>query len=170
VRALGVVLATGVVMSFGVAACASPRIEHGVFHSPKGYQVMLPPGDWKVIGDSRADLELRHGSAPAAMAVNASCDDRRPRGSLGVLARQLLSGLRDRSTLTVEETSVNGAVAEHEIVEGRLGASGDPMRVEVYVMRDARCLYDFVYTAPPEDFARWAWSFRELVETFRTPH
>ena len=163
-------LATGLVMAFGVAACTSARIERGVFHSPKGYQVMLPPGDWTVVRDSRADLELRHGSAAAAMAVSASCDDRRPSGALGILARHLLIGLRDRSTITAEETSVNGAVAEHGIVEGRHGASGDPMRVEVYVMRDARCLYDFVYAAPPEDFDRWASAFRQLVDTFRTPH
>ena len=169
-RGLGVVLAAGMVVSFGVAACAGKRIEHGVFHSPKGYQVMLPVGDWKVVHDSRADLELRHGSDRVAMAVNASCDDRRPHGSLGVLARHLLVGLRDRSTITAERTSVNRTVAEHGIVEGRLGDAGDSMRVEVYVMRDARCLYDFVYAAPPTDFARWEATFRQLVDTFRIPH
>ena len=169
-RGLGVVLAAGVVVSFGVAACAGQRIEHGAFHSPKGYRVMIPPGDWVVVHDSRADLELRHGSEPVAMAVNASCDDRRPHGSLGILARHLLIGLRDRATITTERTSVNGTVAERGIVEGRLGESGDPMRVEVYVMRDARCLYDFVYAAHPAKFSAWEPAFRHLVDTFQRPH
>ena len=165
-RGLGVILAAGVAISFGAGACAGKRIEHGVFHSPKGYRVTIPPGIWTVMRDSRADLELRHGSEPVGMAVNASCDGGPPKGSLEMLARHLLIGLRDRSTIAAERTSVNGTVAGHSIVEGRLGESGDPMRVEVYVMRDARCVYDFIYAAPPRGFAVWEPSFRQLLDTF----
>ena len=33
-----------------------PRIEHGVFHSPKGYRVTLPAAGWTVAAGQRADL------------------------------------------------------------------------------------------------------------------
>ena len=165
-RGLGLVLA-GVAISFGAAACAGKRIEHGVFHSPKGYRVTIPPDGWVVARNSRADLELRHGSEPAAIAVNAACEDERPRGSLDVLARHLLIGLRERSTVLAERTAVNGHTAEHAIVEGRsIEPGGDRMRVEAYVIRDARCVYDFLYIAPPEAFETLEPSFRQLLDTF----
>ena len=57
-----------------VSGCAMKRIEHGIYHSPKGYRVTTPSAQWVPVDDSPADLELRHRSASAGMAANAVCE------------------------------------------------------------------------------------------------
>jgi hypothetical protein len=100
------------------------------------------------------------------MLVNASCQARSPRSTPGVLARHLLSDLRDRSVVSREDVAVDGKVGRHAIVEGRAGAEGERVKLEVYVMRDARCVYDFLYVAPPASFERWESDFQRFVATF----
>lgn len=153
---------------FEAAGCAGSRIDNGVFRSSKGYRVALPGGDWIVANGHRADLELKHRDGRAGMLVNASCGRERSSAPLAVLARHLLTGLRDRSVLTREDVSVNGTVARHSIVEARVAETGEPMRIELYVMRDDRCLYDFVYAAPPDTFEAQRPEFERLVRTFGT--
>lgn len=152
-----------------LAACAGARIESGVYHSPKGYRVTIPGKDWIVVGDSRADLEMKHSWAEAAMLVNASCEEAARGRSLDVLGRQLLAGLRDREVSVVERVSVTGREGAHAIVEARGGGSdrrGDRVRMELYVVKGTRCVYDLVYAATPAAFERWREDFRRLVETF----
>jgi hypothetical protein len=152
-----------------LAGCATAaRIEEGVFHSPKGYRVTLPGGAWTMMEDGRADLQLRHRDGRAGIAVNAGCGADRARGPLDVLARHLLSGFRDRSVIVREDLSVNGKVARHTVVEGRLGDGGERTTVEVYVLRDDRCLYDFLYAAPRETFEAGRADFERLVHTLAT--
>lgn len=158
----------GLLVLAGCATGARARIENGVFHSPKGYRVTLPGDAWTVTRDGRADLELRHRDGRAGIVVNAACGAQRSKGPLDVLARHLLSGFRDRSVVTREDVSVNGKVARHAVVEGRLGDGGEPTTVELYVMRDDRCLYDFLYAASPDTFDAGRADFERLVRTLST--
>ncbi len=128
----------------------------------------LPGPEWVVAEDSRADLELRHRAAPAGMLANASCEARAVAPGLDVLARHLLMGFRDRATLERDEVDLGGRRAAHTVLEGRLGARDAAVRVETYVLTDARCVYDFAYTAPPAAFETWRAAFRRLVESFAT--
>jgi hypothetical protein len=146
-----------------VAGCAGTRVEGGVFQSAKGYRLAMPGSDWTVVSGD-ADLTLKHADGRSGIAVNASCEASRARGPLPVLARHLLTGLRERSVVVREDVSVNGKTARHAIVEGRAG--GEPVKVEVYVMRDDRCLYDFLYAAPPETFDARRPDFERLVRGF----
>lgn len=158
----------GVVAAGLVAGCAGRRIEGGVYHSPKGYRVALPGTEWTVAEESEADLELRHRAAPAAMLANASCDGRASTRSLDVLSRHLLLGLGSRTTVERGEVSVNGRRAAHTVVDGRLAAKDGPVRVEAYVLKDERCVYDFAYAAPLPSFDTWRAAFRRFVESFGT--
>ncbi|MGH7276784.1 MAG: hypothetical protein ACREIY_07105 [Candidatus Rokuibacteriota bacterium] len=151
-----------------LAGCAGGRIEGGMYHSPKGYRVALPGAPWTVAEDSRADLELRLRAAPAAMLVNASCDGPAAAPGLDALARHLLMGFQRRTTVERGEVAVNGRRAAHTVLEGRLAAGDAPVRVETYVMKDARCVYDFAYAAPPAAFETGRAAFRRLVESFAT--
>lgn len=151
-----------------LAGCAAGRIESGVYSSSKGYRVALPGAPWTVAEDSRADLELRHRAAPAAMLANASCDGRAAAPGLDALARRLLMGFQRRATVERDEVAVNGRRAAHTVLEGRLAAGDAPVRVETYVMKDARCVYDFAYAAPPASFETSRAAFRRFVESFAT--
>jgi hypothetical protein len=154
------------ITTLAVLGCAGTRIDEGVFSSSKGYRVTIPGADWTVTDARGADLALTHKDQRAAMLVNASCGRDRSNAPLAVLARHLLTGVRDRSVIAREEVSVNGSVARHSIVEARTADTGEPVTIELYVMRDERCLYDFLYVAPPETFETRRSDFDRLVRTF----
>lgn len=152
----------------GTTGCAGRRIESGVLHSPKGYRVGLPGTEWTVVAESQADLELRHRAAPAAMLAHATCGDRASAPRLDALSRHLLIGLRSRAIVEWGDVSVNRRRAAHAVLDGRLAPGGALTRVETYVMKDERCVYDFALVAPPESFETWRAAFRGLVESFAT--
>lgn len=160
--------ATLVVVVIVAAGCAGKRIVDGVFHSASGYRVGLPGPAWTVSDGGPADLELRHRSVPAGMLVNASCDGPAARRDLDVLARHVLIGLRDRQVLAEEPVSLNGRAGGRTLVEGRPANGQTRVRVEAYVLRDARCVYDLLYMAPPEAFGALHPDFLKLVQSFRT--
>ena len=54
------------------------------------------------------------------------------------------------------------------IRDGQLGARDAPVRVEAYVLKDTRCVYDFAYAASPATFETWRADFQRLVESFAT--
>ena len=127
----------------------------------------IPRAEWTLVDDGPADLTLRHHASAAGMAVNAVCEGAAPRRAAGVLARQLQIGLRDR--LTIERATVNvaGRPASRVVVEGRLEDSAS-VRIESLSMKDERCLYDFLYVAPPATFETTRADFERFVDSFRT--
>ena len=163
-RATMVAVATAV----AAAGCAGLRIQDGVFHSPSGYRVTLPGPAWTIAEESPAELELRHRGGGAGMLVNAVCDGGAARRSIDVLARHLLIGLRDRTVLAAEDVSLNGRVGARALVEGRFADGETRLRVEAYVLKDARCVYDLLYVAEPAAFDALRPAFAAFVQSFTT--
>lgn len=150
-----------------LGGCAGKRVERGVFHGPSGYRVTLPAdGAWRIVDDSRADLELRHRTASAGMLVNGACDPGLARRAPEVLERHLLMGLRERRELERDEAPVNGRMASHRLLEGRMRDSDERVWVESYVLRGARCVYDLLFVAEPAAFDAGRADFRRFVESF----
>ena len=160
----GVALAAA---ALALGACAGRRIENGIYHAPSGYQVALPGGGWDVVDKSRADLELRRQGAPAGMLVNALCDARLARHPWDVLNRQLLLGLRERVVVETNDVPVNGRVASHRLLEGRMRDSDERVRIETYTLKNERCVYDLLYVAAPDAFEDGRPAFRRFVDSFR---
>jgi hypothetical protein len=152
--------------TLALGACAGARIDQGVFHAESGYRVALPDGAWEVVEGSRADLELRHRSQTAGMLVNGLCDPAAVRRGPALLARHLLIGLRDRVVIERDEAPVNGRVASHRLVEGRMGPSDARVRIESYTVKGDRCVYDFLFVAAPTAFAARRGDFQRFVESF----
>ena len=159
------VAAVGLAAALG--ACASARVEDGVFRSTSGYRVTLPGPEWKEVAASRADLELRSATASAGMLVNAQCDPAVTRRNLDVLGRQLLIGLRELRRVEHDEAPVNGRRAAHALLEGRLDG-GSPVRIETFTLKDARCVYDLLLVAEPAAFDGARRDFRRFVDSFAT--
>ena len=149
-----------------LGACAGRRIVDGVYHAPSGYRVTVPGPAWEVAADSRADLELRHRTAPAGMVANAVCDPAVARRGWDVLGQHLLIGLRDRAMLEANEAPVNGRVASHRLLEGRMQQTDERVRVESYTLKGDRCVYDLLFVAPPEAFDAWRGDFERFVHSF----
>jgi len=161
-------LAAVIVMAALIAGCATaPRIDNGVYHSARGYRITLPGPEWRVVEDSAADLELRHGGR-AGMLVTAVCGEQPSRASDSVLLRRLLFGLRDRHVIERGEVLVDGARGTRAVLEGTAEGRGERLRVEAYVLRHGACVYDFLYAAPPDAFEQWRAAFGRLVDSFAT--
>lgn len=126
----------------------------------------LPGPDWVLARESDADLELRHRSVAAGMLVHAACEAGAARRSLRVLARHLLLGIVGRTMVEQGEVALDGRGALHGVLEGRLAADGEPVRIETYVLKDDRCVYDLLYVAPQGSFDAWRADFQRLVDTF----
>lgn len=162
-RRVGALAAT---FALALGACAGARIVDGVYRAPSGYRVRVPGPAWEVAPESRADLELRHRTAPAGMLANAVCDPAVARRGWHVLAQHLLIGMRDREVVETDEVPVNGRVASHRVLEGRMRQTDDRVRVESYTLKGDRCVYDLLYVAPAAAFDTWRGDFRRFVESF----
>src|SRR2546425_250280 len=121
---------------------------------------------WNVVNGSRAELELRRADGGAGMLAHATCRPEAARRDFGLLERHLLLGLRDRATLEEDETDLGGRRAAHRVVEGRPRDGEERMRIESYVLKDARCVYDLLYVAPPDEFDGGRGDFRRVVQSF----
>ncbi len=155
--------AAGTVLA--ITGCAAARIENGVFRSPH-YRITVPTG-WQVMADGRADLALTREAGPGAMLVNATCEGREPSRDLDVLILHLLVGLRDRRILDRDRETVGARPADRALFEG-VSADG-PVRGEAYVLKDAGCVYDLLYVAPPASFEEGRRDFRRFVESLGSP-
>lgn len=142
-------------------------MEHGIYHSPNGYRVAIPPAGWSLVEESRSDLELRAGRE-AGLLVNSTCDPATVRERPRVLTRHLLLGLRDGRLIERADVTLAGRRGVRTVLEGRMQEAADRVRIEAYVVKDDRCVYDLVYVAAPETFDRWRPDFARVVESFAT--
>ncbi len=162
-RHIGVAAAAFVL---GGCASAGPRIENGVFRAPAMFRVTVPGPEWNVATASRAELELRHRGTRAGILANVECGDEPARRDLAVLARRLFVGLRARDTLENGLARVGGLLAAHTVLEVQVTGEDERVRVEAYVLKDDRCVYDLVYAAPTSVFAERRPDFQRFVESF----
>jgi len=151
-----------------LAGCAAGSIERGVFHSDKGYRVTLPAEGWQVEREPRADLALKRAAAESAaaggMLVSATCDARSLGRPLRLLSRYLVFGLAHRSVVEEAPLELAGREGLRQVVRGQ--REGTDVEVEAVVVKDERCVYDFLYVAPAPAFAEGRAAFRALVESF----
>lgn len=162
----GQALAPGLLALLFLTGCSTApgRIEHGVFHSAKGYRVTLPASGWRVDAESRADLALQSETKGGGMLVDATCEGREAARPLDVLTRHLTFGLTRRDVLENGSATVGGREAAHSVIRGRAGARD--ITVEAIVVRAEACVHDFLYVAPTEVFAAGRPAFRAVVESF----
>jgi len=149
-----------------LAGCAGRRLHDGVYRSEHGFRVTIPGPAWAVVNGSRAELELRRADGAAGMLAHATCRPDTARRDFNLLERHLLLGLRDRATLEEGELDLAGRRAAHLVMEGRLRDAEGRMRIESYVLKDARCVYDLLYVAAPDEFDGGRADFQRFVQSF----
>ena len=86
-----------------------------------------------------------------SIGVNASCRDYEdvPQPAL---VNHLLFGTTRRTFLTDEEVTLDGRGARHVVLEAEL--DGVPVRLELYVLTRARCVFDLSYVSDRSATAR----------------
>jgi hypothetical protein len=148
-----------------LTGCRSATVENGRYASPKGYAVAVPSPGWTVVAQDEADMEWQRTSPSARMLVHGSCEDGTPRRTLPVLARQLMMGVRDRTVIEKGELTIAGRPTGHVVVEGRSVDGPERVRIEAFVVKDTRCVYDFLYAAPVDVFEASRADFRRVVDS-----
>ena len=133
---------------------------------PERFRVTVPGPEWDVTPAGRADLELRHRAGRAGILANVECGEGRARPELTALTRRLFVGLRSREVIENGVTTVGGLSAAHAVMEAQVTGDDERMRVEAYVLKDERCVYDLVYVAPSAAFAERRPDFQRFVESF----
>jgi len=162
-RGLAVGPALGLAALLAGCGTQAGRIESGTFYSPKGYTVRLPEKGWRVErGD--ADLELRRDVPAGGMLADATCEGPDPGRPLPVLARHLVFGLTRPVTVESDTRTVGGRPAAHRVLRGVV--DGREVEVESLVVKGDRCVHDFLYVAPPEQFEAGRGDFQAFVESF----
>jgi hypothetical protein len=152
--------------ALALAGCAGTRLEHGVFRVPERFSVSVPGPEWEVATASGSELELRHRPTRAGILANVECGAEPARRDLPALARRLFIGLRARATLENGMTTVDGVPAAHTVIEAQVTGGDERMRVEAYVVKDERCVYDLVYVAPRHRFEERRADFLRFVDSF----
>jgi hypothetical protein len=120
----------------------------------------LEPGFRRVqVGDN--DLAFYKPGA-GSISVNALCKDHEDVPHEALL-NHLLFGTSRRTFLSDEEVTLDGRSARHALIDAEL--DGVPVRIEVYLLTRARCVFDLSYisdrAAPARDtFARFVRAFR----------
>lgn len=162
-RRIGVVAAA---LALSGCASAGPRVENGVFRAPSLFRVTVPGPGWDVATASKAELELHHRGTRAGILANVECGEDLARRDLMVLARRLFVGLRGREVLENGTATVGGVPAVRAVMDAHVTGSDDRVRMEAYVVKDGRCVYDLVYVAPADAFAERRPDFQRFVESF----
>ncbi len=146
------------------AGCATGRIVDGTYiDSGIGYVVRLPPAPWVLAPLDKAVLSFEAPALRAAMAMDVECRDPEE-GELLWVARHLFFGLKNKRVQEREAVHLHGA----DGVRSRLLATldGRPVEVEGVTARRGGCLYDFMYVAPPSNFARGRPDFETFVNSW----
>ena len=146
-----------------LAGCATGSIERGVYQSDKGYRVTLPAEGWQVDRAQRADLALKRQAPEGGMLVDATCDPRTVNRPLRVLVRYLAFGLTRRSVVEEEPVTVAAREGLRQVIRGT--RDGADVEVEAVSVKDSRCVYDFLYVAPPPAFSEGQPAFRAFVQS-----
>jgi hypothetical protein len=145
------------------AGCATDGIVDGVYRDfTHDFQVGVPKG-WSRLDLSDATLAYRDEGLRAAMALRAGCDNTET-GPLPWVARHLYLGLKNTRILRQQDVRLHGA----EGVRIRLQATLDGVLVEVegVTLQHHGCLFDFMYVAPPGNFARGLPTFDTFVNSW----
>lgn len=154
---------SGLAVVLAGTACTADRIERGVFHSNKGYAVSLPGREWQVASATAADLELHRAAPTAGMLADATCEGRVPSQPAPLLVRHLTFGVKNRKDVRTEEVVVKGLPGARTTLRGTL--DGGEVAVDAVSLKGDRCVYDFLYVAPVDQFEAGRSAFQAFVES-----
>lgn len=117
-------------------------------------------------GFRRVDVEDNdlafYSPGSGSIAVNALCKDYDDVPSEALL-NHLLFGTTHRAYILDEEVTLDGRAARHALVDAEL--DGVPLRLEIYVLTRANCVFDLSYIS--DRHARAQVQFAQFVRAFR---
>jgi hypothetical protein len=145
-----------------LSGCASAHFDGSLLRKRDvAYRVGTLDAGFRRVHVEGNDLAFyRPGSG--SIAVNALCEDYDDVPQHALL-NHLLFGTTHRSYLLDEEVTLDGRAARHALIDAEL--DGVPLRLEIYVLRRANCVFDLSYISDraaraQAQFALFARAFR----------
>jgi hypothetical protein len=152
------------ILLFAVAACAGRMTDEGTYRDPRGRFTVRPPSaPWQPLDLDGATLAFRLPTLAAGMGLRVDCESSDP-GGIPSVARHLFFGLRDKRLQSRESVALTNADGIRTRLIARL--EGMPVEVDALTLRHQACLYDFLYVAPPVNFAEGQKDFDAFVRSW----
>jgi hypothetical protein len=139
-------------------------IGHQFISSAYAFEIPLPGDEWQPVAVETSLLTLTHPHLAAGITISVNCDRERDI-PLSVLTRHLFFGFKDMEILQQEPQALNGVPALKTIARARI--DGREVQVQSYVVQRNGCVYDMVYFATPQDYARGEPSFERMIAGLR---
>lgn len=159
------IVALAVLGVMGGCSAAVGRVVGQHFVSPAhAFEVPLPGNAWRPASGGQSVLTLRHTQFAAGITISVTCERGRD-VPLGIRARHLFFGLKEKEVLLQESRALNGVPALKTVVRGRLDTQD--VQLSSYVMVRQGCVYDVVYFANPLNYSHGEAAFERMVEGFR---
>ncbi len=124
------------------------------------------PSSWGPATIRLKQLVFENDSLGATILADALCGPKFVDSPLPRLAHDLFDRMENRKFQDERVTTLDGRSAHYLIGTGKV--DGVDLRMEAYVMKKDFCLYDLVYFAPPDRFARGQKDFQGVVHGFQT--
>lgn len=155
--------ALGFILGLAAAGCAGPALHDGVFKNDNvRYRTSPPPAPWSRINVPDGQVTYVLGSTGATLSAHGEC--RRTDAPLRALTLHILNGFTDRRGSTEQFFTFAGREALRTALSARL--DGVDLRLQIVVVKRDACVFDFVYSAPPEQFAARAGDFDHFIAGF----
>jgi hypothetical protein len=132
--------------------------------SAYAFAVPLPGDEWQPVSDEPSVLTLTHPRLAAGITISVTCERERD-VPLNILTRHLFFGFKNMEVLQQEPQALNGVPALETVARAHLDAH--EVQLHSYVVRRDGCIYDMVYFASPQDYARGEPSFTRMIAEFR---
>lgn len=157
----GRALAVGLALLLG--ACGGASFRNGIFKSDEvHYRVGPVDREWTRLQVSEGQVAFVVPGTGATLSAHAEC--RRTDAPLRALTLHILNGFTERKVAAERFFSFAAREAMGTSLTARL--DGVPMQLEVVVVKKDACVFDFVYTAPPERFAERRPDFERFLGGF----
>lgn len=123
--------------------------------------------------DDTGDLAFEHKKTGTIISVHSVCNEYRD-ASLEELSKYLLMGLSTRGSVSSREIELDGTKGLDSTVEAAMSSrspgaeskSDRPVKVRTVVLKKRGCVYDLMYVAHPDEYARFEPTFERFLKGF----
>lgn len=158
---MSVVAVLGVALS--ASACAGASFANGIYDDGVvRYRVGPRGSNWSRVEVEDNDLAF-HDPALGTLSVNSTCSDYEDVPQTA-LVNHLLMGMTERQFRTEETVTLDGRGARHIVAD--IALDGVPVTIEIFLVNRDGCVYDLVYIAARDAYARGRSAFAAFVQGF----
>ena len=131
------------------------------------YKIGPLPVEWQEIKDENKEVNLIFWkkSKRQTIVVNSVCEGINPEATPRILTGHLLYGFTSTKIVKQQSSLVSGQEALRTTLEATLDNS--PLMLDLYVLKQGKCVFDLQYFASPENFNGGVKEFEDFVKGFQ---